>query len=56
MKKQVTLRLPKDLYEALSKVSDEYGINNSNFVVLSILDYLDLMPSIHQQLSELNET
>ena len=35
--KQITLRMPKELHEALKKMSDETGITVSNLVVFAIL-------------------
>lgn len=39
-KKEITLRIPIDLYEALLKVSDETGIPITHIITISLWNYL----------------
>lgn len=41
MNKQITLRLPCKVYEALSDISKETGISVAHLVIFSILEYPD---------------
>lgn len=36
--KEITLRMPQDIYEALSRMKEETGISIANLVILAVLN------------------
>ncbi|WAW15245.1 ribbon-helix-helix domain-containing protein [Peptostreptococcus equinus] len=39
-KKEITLRIPQELYEALTKMSEETGIPIAHIIIFALWNYL----------------
>ena len=55
-KKQITLRLPDEVYGALRDESEKIGLNITAMILLAIAVDFGFLSSIHRQQSESNET
>ena len=55
-KKQITLRLPDEVYGALRDEAEKIGLNITAMILLAIAVDFGFLSSIHRQQSESNET
>lgn len=48
MSKQITLRIPREIYEALKEIGDKTGLNITSLIVLTMNLELGNFSNIHQ--------